>query len=193
MNELWIVRHAETEWSASGRHTSTSDIPLTDAGRAAAAALAPALARHDFALVLSSPRGRARETAALAGFADPCIDDDLVEWDYGELEGLTSAEIQARGGAFADWTIWTGPVPGGETIDEVAQRVQRVVARVAAADGDVICFGHGHASRVLAAVALALGPQAGARLALDPASIGVVGSEHGEPALRAWNARPGDC
>ncbi len=139
------------------------------------------------------PAGRARETAALAGFADPCIDDDLVEWDYGELEGLTSVEIQARGGVYSDWTIWTGPVPGGENIDQVAQRLQRVVDRVAAAAGDVICFGHGHTSRVLAAVALDLGPQAGAHLALDPASISVVGAEHAQPALRAWNARPGDC
>jgi broad specificity phosphatase PhoE len=189
MNELWIVRHAETEWSATGKHTSRTDVHLTDAGRAAAAALAPVLARHRFGLVLSSPRARARDTAAAAGFAAQ-VDDDLCEWDYGELEGLTTPEIRARGGAFGGWTIWRGPVPGGETITQVATRATRVLDRVAAADGDVLCFGHGHASRVLVAVALELGPEAGARFVADPATIGVVGSEREARALRAWNHRP---
>jgi broad specificity phosphatase PhoE len=188
VNELWIVRHAETEWSATGRHTSTTDVPLTDAGRAAAAALAPALVQRRFALVLTSPRSRARDTAAAAGFGDAVTDDDLCEWDYGELEGVTTPEIQSRGGVFADWSIWRGPVPGGETIADVAARARRVLDQVAAADGDVLCFGHGHASRVLVAVALRLDPLAGARFALDPARIGIVGSEHDEPALRRWNA-----
>jgi broad specificity phosphatase PhoE len=190
MNELWIIRHAETEWSATGRHTSTTDVPLTDAGLTAASALAPALARHRFALVLTSPRTRARATAAAAGFAHAAPDDDLSEWDYGALEGLTTTDIQRRGGEFADWSIWRGPVPGGETIADVAARARRVMTRVAAADGDVLCFGHGHALRVLVAVALQLDPRAGARFALDPARIGIVGSEHDEPALRQWNAPP---
>ena len=189
MNELWVVRHAETEWSASGRHTSTTDVPLTGAGGAAAALLAPALVQHPFALVLRSPRRRARETATAAGFPDAIADDDLCEWDYGELEGLTTTEIQARGGQFAQWSIWRGPVPGGENIDEVAARARRVLERVAATDGDVLCFGHGHASRVLVAVALGFDPHAGARFALDPATISIVGSEHDERALRAWNQR----
>jgi broad specificity phosphatase PhoE len=189
MNELWIVRHGETEWSASGRHTSTTDVPLTDAGRADAKALAPVLARHPFALVLTSPMDRARATARIGGFADARVDDDLNEWDYGELEGVTTPAIRRRGGAFADWTIWSGPVPGGETIAQVATRAQRVLDLVAAADGDVLCFGHGHASRVLVAVALELDPLAGARFVLDPARISIVGSEHDERALCTWNAR----
>jgi broad specificity phosphatase PhoE len=190
VNELWLVRHAETEWSASGRHTSRTDIALTDAGRAAAATLAPALGRHTFELVLTSPMSRARDTAAAAGFGEAVVDGDLDEWNYGELEGLSTPEIRARGGAFANWTIWRGPVPGGETIAEVAARAGRVLERVAATPGDVLCFGHGHATRVLAAVALELNPSAGARLVLDPARISVVGSEHDARALRVWNADP---
>lgn len=190
MHQLWIVRHGETEWSASGRHTSHTDLPLTDAGEAAAATLAPALARHPFGLVLTSPMGRARESAASAGFADAVVDDDLNEWDYGEFEGVTTPEIRARGGEFADWTIWRGPVPGGETIAQVAARAARVMERVASAGGDVLCFGHGHSSRVLVAVALELDPHECSRFVLDPATISVVGSEHDQRALLTWNAPP---
>src|SRR5436305_7695198 len=190
MNEIWIVRHGETEWSASGRHTGRTDVPLTAQGRAAATALAPILARHDFALVLSSPMARARDTASAAGFSDVSVDNDLLEWDYGEFEGITTSEIRARGGAFAQWTVWRGPVPGGESIDEVAVRVRRVLERVAAAEGDVLCFGHGHASRVLTAVALELDPRAGARFVLDAATVNVLGSEREDRALRLWNVPP---
>jgi probable phosphoglycerate mutase len=191
VHEVWIVRHGQTEWSASGRHTSRTDVPLTDTGRADAAALAPELAQHRFALVLTSPRVRAADTAALAGFPDAVVEDDLAEWDYGDLEGLTTAEIRARGGEFSAWTIWRGPVPGGETIDSVAARAQRVLARAATADGDVLCFGHGHASRVLLAVALELDPRECARFLLDPATITVIGSEHGVRALRVLNSHVG--
>jgi broad specificity phosphatase PhoE len=190
MNELWLVRHGETEWSATGRHTSRTDVPLTAAGRTAAKALASPLARHRFSLVLTSPMARARDTAAAAGFAEARADDDLREWDYGELEGVTTSDIRKRGGAFADWTIWRGPVPGGETIAQVAARARRVLDLVARADGDVLSFGHGHASRVLVAVALELDPHAGSRFVLDPATISVVGDEHDERALRAWNIPP---
>ena len=190
MNELWIVRHGATEWSASGRHTGTTDIPLTEAGRRDAAALAPALAHHQFGLVLTSPMRRARDSAAAAGFADAIPDPELGEWDYGELEGITTPAIRARGGAFAQWTIFRGPIPGGETIADVGARAVRVLARMAAVDGDVLCFGHAHFSRVLTAVALDLGAPAAARLILDPATISVVGSEHGERALRRWNTQP---
>ena len=190
MNELWIVRHGATQWSDGGRHTSTTDVPLTDDGRAAAAALGPPLAQHRFALVLTSPMARARATAAAAGFPDARVDDDLREWDYGDLEGLTTSDIRERGGAFAQWSIWRGPVPGGETIDEVAERARRVIGRVDAAGGDVLCFGHGHASRVLTAVALELAPDAGAHLLLEPATISVVGSEREVRALRRWNSAP---
>jgi probable phosphoglycerate mutase len=165
-------------------------VSLTEAGRQAARALAPALARHSFALVLVSPRARARETAELAGFPHFEVDQNLAEWDYGELEGLTTPEIRARGAEWSRWTIWSGPVPGGETIDMVAARAAAVFARVEGAAGDVLCFGHGHMSRVLVAVALALEPVAGRHLALDPATINVVGHEHEWRALRVWNARP---
>jgi probable phosphoglycerate mutase len=191
VHELWIVRHGQTEWSASGRHTSCTDVPLTDVGREEARALAPELARHRFALVLTSPRARAVDTAALAGYPGAIVDDDLQEWDYGDLEGLTTPEIRARGGEYAQWTIWRGPVPGGETIDAVAARARTVLARVDGAGGDVLCFGHGHASRMLIAVALGLAPRECARFLLDPATITVVGSEHEERALRVLNARSG--
>ena len=188
--QLWLVRHAETEWSGAGRHTSRTEVSLTEAGREAARAIAQLPARHRFALVLVSPRARARETAELAGFADPEVDENLAEWDYGELEGLTTPEIRARGGEWSTWTIWTGGVPGCETIEHVAARASAVLARVDRASGDVLCFGHGHMSRVLAAVALGLAPDAGRHLALDPATINVVGDEHEWRALRLWNSAP---
>src|SRR4051812_9148418 len=165
-----MVRHGPTEWSESGRHTGRTDIPLADAGRAAAAALAPLLAGREFALVLSSPASRALETARLAGFARCDVDPDLWEWDYGDFEGLTTAEIRQRGPEWADWTVWRGPIANGETLDQIARRAEQVITRVDAAGGDVLLFGHGHQLRVLTAVALELGAHAGSRLALDPAS-----------------------
>jgi probable phosphoglycerate mutase len=187
MNEIWVVRHGETEWSRTGRHTSRTDLPLTEAGREAADGLAAPLAAHGFALVMSSPRTRARETAAAAGFGDAIVDEDLQEWDYGELEGLTTADIRARGGAFDDWSIWRGPVPGGETIDEVAARAQHVLDRVEAANGDALLFGHGHFLRVFVAVALGLDGHAGERFALDAGRIGVLGAEREVRVLSLWN------
>ena len=188
-HEIWLVRHGETEWSATRRHTSHTDVPLTESGRAAASRLAPALAQHVFALVLTSPLTRARDTAVLAGFPDAIVDDDLHEWDYGDLEGLTTDQICTRGGPFAEWSIFDGPAPGGETIEQVAARTARVLARADAADGDVLCFGHGHALRVLTTMALGLAPAAGAHFALDPATVNVVGWERSTRALRAWNVR----
>jgi broad specificity phosphatase PhoE len=185
--DMWLVRHGQTEWSASGRHTSRSDRALTADGRAGAAALAPLLTVHDFAVVLTSPAVRARDTARLAGFPDVEAAPDLREWDYGDLEGLTSNEIRERGPEWRDWTVWTGSVPGGEAIEEVAARARRVVARADAAGGDVLLFAHGHLLRVLAAVALDLDPHVGAHLALDPATVSIIGSEHDVRALRVWN------
>jgi broad specificity phosphatase PhoE len=186
--ELWMVRHGPTEWSEAGRHTGRTNVPLTDAGRAAASALAPVLAGHHFDLVLASPASRALDTAHLAGFDECVVVPDLREWDYGDLEGLTTAEIRARGPEWADWTVWRGPLPNGETVEEVAQRAERVIARIDAAAGDVLVFGHGHQLRILAALALELDARAGARLALDPARISVVGFEHESRVLRTWNA-----
>lgn len=185
--EIWLVRHGPTEWSGAGRHTGRTDVPLTGAGRAAAAALAPRLAGHDFELVLSSPASRALETARLAGFEHCAVVPELSEWDYGDFEGLTTAEIRARGPEWVHWTVWTGPLPNGETVDDVAQRAERVLERCAAAAGNVLLFGHGHQLRILAAVAVELGARAGARLALDPAGISVIGHEHDSRVLRTWN------
>jgi broad specificity phosphatase PhoE len=187
--DIWLVRHGATAWSETGRHTSWTDVPRTAEGRAAAAALAPLLAGHDFGLVLVSPAARARETARAAGFDAAAVDADLREWDYGDLEGLTSAEIRSRGREWEQWTIWTGSTAGGETIEQVAERAERVLARVDEVEGDVLLFGHGHQLRVLAAVALDLGPRAGAHFALDAGSLSVVGHEHGTRALRSWNRR----
>jgi probable phosphoglycerate mutase len=188
--EVWLVRHGQTPWSEAGRHTGRTDVELTDAGRAGAAALAPVLGGLEFALVLTSPAARAHDTARLAGFDDAVPDDDLRERDYGELEGLTTAEIQARGPEWRDWSVWTGPVPGGESLDALAERSRRVIARADAAGGEVLLFGHGHALRVLAATALDLPPAVAARLVLSPASVSVLGSEHDVRAIRIWNLVP---
>jgi broad specificity phosphatase PhoE len=185
--DIWLVRHGHTEWSASGRHTSHTDVPLTDDGRAAAVALAPRLAAHDFAIVLVSPASRALETARLAGFADADVDGDLRERDYGQLEGATTAEIRARGPGWRDWSVWTGPVPDGETLADVATRARRVLARCDTAGGAALLFGHGHQLRILAAVAVDLDPAAGARLVLDPATVSIIGHEHELRAVRVWN------
>ncbi|HTD51071.1 MAG TPA: histidine phosphatase family protein [Acidimicrobiia bacterium] len=185
--DIWVVRHGQTAWSASGRHTSHTDVPLTAHGRAAAVALAPRLAEPDFALVLVSPAARALETARLAGFADADVDGDLRERDYGQLEGATTAEIRARGPGWRDWSVWTGPVPDGETLADVATRARRVVARCDTAGGAALLFGHGHQLRILAAVAVDLDPAAGARLVLDPATVSIIGHEHELRAVRVWN------
>jgi len=185
--DIWLVRHGPTEWSEQGRHTSRTDVALTAAGTAAASALAPVLAAHDFALVLASPMTRARETARLAGFPGAEVDPDLREWDYGEIEGLTTAQIRSRGGAWADWTVWTGALPGGETPAEVGTRAERVLARAEAVAGDVLLFGHGHQLRILTAVALGFEPGGGARFVLDPAAVSMIGTEHEVRALRVWN------
>jgi len=186
-SEIWLVRHGSTEWSEAGRHTGRSDMPLSDAGRAAAAALAPLLANHEFGLVLSSPASRALDTAHLAGFEGCEVAPDLREWDYGDVEGVTTADVRKRGPEWTQWTVWGGPVPGGETLDEVATRAARIVARADASAGDTLLFGHGHQLRILAAGALELGPGAGARFALHPASVSVLGYEHERRVLRLWN------
>ncbi len=183
--ELWIVRHGETEWSRTGRHTGRTDVPLTDEGRRQAAALRRALEGRRFALVLSSPLSRAWETCRLAGFADVAqTTDDLREWDYGAFEGRTSAEIRRE---HPGWTIWTGEVPMGETIEAVARRAERVIDRAVAAGGDVLLFAHGHVLRILTARWLGLAPRDGRLFALATASIGVLGDENGTRVIRSWN------
>jgi broad specificity phosphatase PhoE len=184
-DEVWLVRHGETEWSRDGRHTSTTDLPLTDEGRRVAESLRARLADETFALVLTSPRRRARDTAVLAGRPDAEVDDDLVEWDYGDLEGQTSAEIRET---YPGWTIWQGPVPGGETADEVSARLDRVVARCRETDGRVLVFGHGHALRALAARWLELPVVDGRHLRLDTATVSRLGWERETPVVLTWNS-----
>jgi broad specificity phosphatase PhoE len=185
LNELWLARHGETEWSLSGRHTGRTDVPLTARGEEQAAALGERLRGVSFALVLASPLERARRTAELAGFGDALsFDPDLVEVDYGEYEGRTTAEIHR---SRPDWDLWRDGCPGGETIAEAAARAERVIARVRAVDGPVLLVGHGHLTRTLASRALTLDPDHGRHLALDPASLSIVGAEHAAPALWLWN------
>ena len=187
LNDLWLVRHGETEWTISRQHTgSRTDLPLTPAGERDAAGLAPRLAREPFARVLVSPLLRARRTAELAGFGPDRVelDDDLRELDYGDYEGLTTAEIRERR---PGWDLWRDGCPGGETIADVAVRAARVVTRARAADGPVLLVAHGHLLRTLAAVALEIDPDAGRHLVLDPGTISIIGHEHEWPALRRWN------
>jgi probable phosphoglycerate mutase len=182
--ELWLVRHGETEWSSSGRHTSVTEVPLTPTGELQARALQQQLADGHFDLVLTSPRQRARRTAALAGFPDAEVDEDLAEWAYGDYEGLTTPQIRER---VPDWTVWTRPTPGGETAEQVADRLDRVVARVRAHGGRVLAFGHGHAHRTLAARWLGLPATEGRLFVLGTGTVSVLGSEHDTPAIWQWN------
>lgn len=181
---VWLVRHGETEWARLGRHTGLTDIPLTEMGRAQARAVGGRLAGQRFALVLTSPLSRAAETATIAGFPDAIADPDLQEWDYGALEGRTTVEIQRD---FPDWTIWRGPWPAGETVDQVGARADRVIARARAADGDVLVFAHGHLLRVLAARWLGLPAASGGLFELGTATLSIVGWERDDPSMELWN------
>jgi probable phosphoglycerate mutase len=184
---LYLVRHGQTEWALLGRHTGRTDLPLDDAGRAQAETLGRRLAGHRFALVLSSPRARALDTARLAGYADTVeVDDDLREWDYGELEGLTTPEIRER---YPDWSIWTGPWPGGETPTEVGDRADRVIARCLdpSVDGDALLFAHGHLLRVLAARWVRRPADGGRMFALGTATIGILGWDRANRVIETWN------
>lgn len=184
---VWLVRHGETAWAKAGRHTGRTDIALTTTGREQAAALGRRVAGHPFGLVLTSPLSRALETARIAGYGDVAVaDDDLMEWDYGALEGRTTADIRAE---MPDWTIWRGPVPGGETADEVGRRADRVIARIhaAAASGDVLVFAHGHLLRVLAARWIGLPAAGGGRFELATATLSIVGWERESRSIELWN------
>lgn len=184
--QVYLVRHGETEWARLGRHTGRTDIPLTETGRAQALALGHRLAGHRFSLVLTSPLSRAADTATLAGFPGAVRDPDLQEWDYGALEGRTSADIRDE---LDDWTIWTGPWPGGETVDEVGVRADRVIARCLASDvtGDTVLFAHGHLLRVLAARWLGRPGSAGGMFALGTATVGILGWDRANPVIETWN------
>jgi probable phosphoglycerate mutase len=183
--ELWLVRHGETEWSRDGRHTSTTDLDLTDDGADVARSLRDRLTATPFDLVLSSPRRRARRTAELAGFPDVEVDDDLVEWDYGDYEGVTTAEIRET---VPRWTVWTHPTPGGETADQVSARLDRVVARARAGGGRVLAFGHGHSLRALAARWIEQPVDEGRFFQLDTATVSTLGYERDFPVVLRWNS-----
>ncbi len=183
--ELWIVRHGPTEWSRNGRHTSVTDLPLLADSEDDARALAPRLADLAPDLVLTSPRQRARHTAALAGFAEAEVDEDLVEWAYGDYEGLTSPQIREL---VPGWKVWTHGCPGGESPEQVSERLDRVVWRAQATGGKVLAFAHGHSLRALAMRWVGLPVAEGRRLVLDTATVSVLGMDRGTPVIRRWNS-----
>jgi probable phosphoglycerate mutase len=199
MGELILVRHGETEWSRAGRHTGRTDIPLTAKGAADAAALAPMVrarvAGDRLVAVFASPARRAQRTAALAGLAVTNTDPDLWEWDYGGYEGITTAEIQRER---PGWSLWRdGVIPGdaehpGETVEEVGERVDRVLKRAEPLlpDGDVALVAHGHVLRVLTARWLGLQPTAGRLFRLDTGTVSTLGTEHDDPVILSWNVPP---
>lgn len=183
--EVYVLRHGATEWSENGRHTSRTDLPLTDKGIEQASTLKDLLAGKTFDLVLTSPLQRARETCRLAGYLDQAqVDDDLLEWDYGDFEGLTTPQIREQ---HPGWTVWSGPMPGGETIEQVAARTDRVIARCLDARGDVALFAHGHVLRILTARWCELDPREGMRFPLATGTLCVLGWEHEYRGVRLWN------
>ena len=185
MGDLWVIRHGETEWSRSGAHTGRKDIPLTETGRGQALGLRKYLAGRKFALVLTSPLSRARETCDLAGYGQQAaIEPLLMEWDYGDYEGRTWAEIRKEA---PGWSLWSCGVPNGETLDQVASRAGRVIERALEAGGDVALFGHGHILRVLASQWLRLPPSCAGLFALGAAGIGILGYEHETRVIERWN------
>jgi broad specificity phosphatase PhoE len=188
MSEILLVRHGETEWSKSGQHTSATDLALTEDGRKHAAPLRRFLGRRTFALVLSSPLRRARETCEIAGFADRAeVTDDLREWDYGEYEGLTTPQIRERN---PDWNLWSDGCPGGERPEQVVARADRVIERMRSVGGDAIAFAHGHILRVVTARWLEMPVSAGARFVLHAGAIATLGYERETEALVGWNLVP---
>jgi broad specificity phosphatase PhoE len=193
MTAVYLLRHSETEWSRTGRHTSTTDLPLTTTGERKAGEAGRLLGRmrgaDEPALVAASPRTRALRTAELAGLSVGLVTEDLAEWDYGEYEGLSTPQIRET---VPGWTVWTHPSPGGETAEQVGTRAARVIerAREALPDGDVILVGHGHFSRVIVAMWLGLGPADGVHFGLDAPAITVLGDERGTPQLKRLNVPP---
>jgi len=184
--KVFVVRHGETTWSLSGQHTGVTDIPLTERGRAVARRLQPILAKPSFALVLTSPLSRARETCELAGVgSQAAVEPDLVEWNYGEYEGLTPKQIHARR---PGWMLFRDGCPGGETPEQVGARADRVIARVHTAPGHVALFAHGHIFRVLVARWIGLPPTAGQHFLLDTATLNILSYYRDSPAVKVWNA-----
>jgi broad specificity phosphatase PhoE len=186
IQQVYLIRHGETEWSLSGQHTGITDIPLTENGRKVAKLLAPVLAKETFALVLTSPLERARRTCELAGLgARAEIERDLMEWNYGAYEGLSPKQIHAQAGG---WMLFSDGCPGGESPEQVGARVDRVIARVRTVEGHVALFAHGHIFRVFAARWLGLPATAGCQFLLDTATLNILSYYRGIPAVKRWNA-----
>jgi probable phosphoglycerate mutase len=186
LQQTYLVRHGETEWSLSGQHTGITDIPLTENGRRVAKLFEPLSAKESFALVLTSPLERARTTCELAGLGERAeVDRDLMEWNYGEYEGLTSKQIRAKS---PEWMIFKDGCPGGESPEQIGARVDRVIARVRTLDGHVALFAHGHILRVLAARWLGFPVVAGCHFMLDTATLSVLSYYRDIPAVKRWNA-----
>ncbi|HZH84711.1 MAG TPA: histidine phosphatase family protein, partial [Phototrophicaceae bacterium] len=184
--KVYLLRHGETEWSLNGRHTGVTDIPLTENGRKLARQLQPILAREKFVTVFTSPLQRARDTCDLAGLGTlASIDRDLMEWNYGEYEGLTTDQIRQTK---PDWSVFRDGCPGGESPPEVSVRADRIVSRVRAVDGNVALFSHGHILRVLAARWINLSASYGENFLLDTATLNVLGYYRESPAFKIWNA-----
>jgi probable phosphoglycerate mutase len=184
--ELWLLRHGATEWALNGRHTGSSDIPLLSQGEAEARALAPLLAQQTFEAVYTSPLQRARRTCELAGLAaGATVEPDLREWNYGVYEGLTSAQIQREA---PGWRVFRDGCPAGESPAQIGARADRVIERVRAHGGKVAVFAHGHMLRVLAARWIGLAPSQGSHFLLDTATLSILSSYRGDPALGCWNA-----
>jgi broad specificity phosphatase PhoE len=183
--EIWLIRHGETEWSRSGKHTGRTDVPLTEAGKRRAQELGHILIGKRFDLVLTSPLTRARETCRLAGFGDQSqVAGDLAEWDYGVFEGRTTAEIRVTQ---PDWSIWEADIVNGETLEQVAARARQVIAAASAVEGNVALFAHGHVLRIIAACWLDLPARTARLFALDTGSTSILGFEHTTRVMRSWN------
>ncbi|MEW6320484.1 MAG: histidine phosphatase family protein [Acidobacteriota bacterium] len=182
---LWLVRHGETAWTITGRHTGRTNIGLTARGERQAVALGRRLGGQSFTLVLTSPLARARDTCRLAGYGSMAtVEPDAQEWDYGRFEGMTSAQIRTL---HPSWSLWEHGVPDGETIGDVAGRADHLIARAARAGGSVAIFAHGHVLRLLAARWIGLPPSAGRSFALDTASVSLLAVDRGQPVIRLWN------
>jgi probable phosphoglycerate mutase len=185
VTELWLIRHGETEWSLSGQHTSRTDIPLTDHGRQRAVEIRDYLESRQFSLVLTSPRQRAQETCRIAGFGDVAkVDQNLSEWDYGQYEGRTTADIRKEQ---PGWSVWDGTPPGGESLDQVAARCQKVIDCSLAAGGKVALFSHAHLLRILAATWIGLPPKTGSLLVLGTGSVSTLSFERETRVIQTWN------
>jgi len=186
---LFLIRHGETEWALSGRHTSRTDLPLTEHGRAQAATLVARLAGNKFSLVLTSPRQRARTTAQLAGYPNAEVCEDLREFEYGDYEGLLKPEILARA---PGWNIFKDGCPGGETVAQVVVRAQKIIAHARGESGDTLVFTHGHLGRILAATWLGQPPTFGQQLVLDTCTLSILSWERAAAAVQAWNCGADD-